>query len=438
MMISQALGNEGWISSIIWLLLFVVMIFFYPRLMIYQVITKIEKEINDLETMENTSYKKIIKKITKKPTKELKKKIYDFMEFFIAEPVSIDPYGIANKIHEIVKLGEKREIGFVDRIAPDLDIYEKRNISTAIGATAGIHQIIKIIRYYLELIKKYKILQIALILQMQIPLIKKIAKALVKATGAFVDNAPIGDGIGPLVVASMIPENSKVYNLEEEEFSYAKTKIGGKDVILAKATGPGSSIGYPGKFVEKITKKEKIDRIITVDAAGALEGEKDGAIMEGVGIGSRGTAGALTSYHGFIIEEVATKKKIPIDSIGIKEVSENYMLPMKEEIYKSLPDVKKKIEEMVKWGKKEKKILVIGVGNTTGIGDNRKGLDKTIEIIKKKNKEMKEEEKKEKKKKGGSLFSGLGFSMFSMFAGYRTAIQQKDLENFLQRISTHR
>ena len=378
-------------------------------------ITKIERDLMDLEKMSNSSHKKILNKITKnnkKSSKELKKKISDFMEFFIAEPVSIDPYGIVDKIHNIVKHGQRRELQFVEKIAPQLDLNEKRNIMAAISAASGIHQIIKTIKYYLVIIKKYKNLQIAMIMQMQMPMIKDIAKALVKANDAFVDNAPIGDGIGPFVIASMIPEKAKIYNFEEEEFSYAKLKIKGKNVILSKATGPGSIIGYPGKFVEKLLKKEKIDRIITVDAASVLEGEKDGVIMEGVGVGNRG-GGNLTFYHGFLMEQAALKKKIPVDSIGIKEAGENGILPIKEDIYKAVPKIKEKIEEMIEMGPKREKILIVGFGNTCGVGNNRKGLEKTEKIIKKKILEMKKEEEKEKKK-NKSFWSNFnpGFGMF--------------------------
>ncbi|MCD6368033.1 MAG: DUF1512 family protein [Candidatus Aenigmarchaeota archaeon] len=428
MLLMQALGNDNWISSIIWLILFFVMVFLYPRLMIYQQVTKLEKDIADLEKMSNSSINKIVKRMSKKAQKDLKKKIFSFLEFFVAEPVSIDPYGIVDKIHEVVKLSENREIEFVEKLSPNMNIHEKRSISAAISATSGLHQIIKIMRYYLELIKKYKILQLALILQMEMPLIKRLARSYVKATDAFVDDAPIGDGIGPLVVASMIPENAKVKHMKDEEFSYAKTKINGKTVILAKATGPGATIGYPGKFVEKLLKKEKIDRIITVDAAGAMYGEKNGVIMEGVGVGNRG--GGLTVYHGFIIEEIATKKKIPIDSIGIKEVGETAIYPMKEEILKSLPRVKEKLMEFIKKGDKNEKILVIGFGNTSGIGNSKKGLEKTFETIKKKIREMKKEEEAKKKKK--SSFFGI-----SNFLGYFLLPQSPDFRLY-EAISNYR
>lgn len=389
-------GGGDWISNLLWFFMFFIFILIYPRMMIYQVVTKIEKDIAELEKVADKGRNAILRKISSKPSKELKQKVTDFMEFFIGVPVSMDPYGIVDKVHMVIKHADEREKAFVMEIAPHLSKEERKDIAAAIQHNAGLYQIVKIIRHYLELIKKYKILQLAMIIQMQIPLIKKIADALEKSVDAFVENAPIGDGIGPLAVASMIPANVKVMEMEEEEFVYSKVKVEGKTVILSKAFGPGTTIGYPGKFVQNISRKERIDRIITVDAAGALEGEKNGIVMDGVGVGQRGNE--VIAYHGFQIEEVALKKNITVDSIGIKEVSETAIYPMVDDVYKSLPKVVEKIKEVIKKGPKNEKILVIGFGNTSGVGNNVKSLKEAEVKIKKNIQKMKKEEKERKRK----------------------------------------
>lgn len=157
--------------------------------------------------------------------------------------------------------------------------------------------------------------------------------------------------------------------------------------------------------------------------------------MEGVGIGGRGQG--MTQYHGFIIEEVATKKGIPIDSIGIKEVSENAIYPMKKEIYESLPEVKEKVKEMIKRGKKNERILILGFGNTSGVRNTSKEMEKTEKIIKKKIKEMKKEEEKEKEKNSG-LLSGLGFgrfnlNLFNLIYGAKSLSQQEELRKLFKK-----
>ncbi len=404
MVMMQFGGGGDWIGNILWFFMFFIFILIYPRMMIYQVVTKIERDITELEKVADKGMKNILKKISKKPDKALRKKVRNFMEFFIGVPVSMDPYGIVGKVHKVIKHAEERELGFVKEVAPKLSREEVKDVSAAIQHNAGLYQIVKIIRHYLELIKKYKILQLAMIIQMQLPLIKKIADALEKSVDAFVDNAPIGDGIGPLVIASMIPAKAKVVEMEEEQFVYSKQKIEGRTVLLSKAWGPGTTIGYPGKFVEKVSRKEKIDRIITVDAAGALEGEKNGIVMEGVGVGQRGNE--VVAYHGFQIEEVAMKKNIPVDSIGIKEVSETAIYPMVEDVYKALPETVNRLKEMIRRGSKKEKILVIGFGNTSGVGNNSSTMKETEAKIKKNINKMKKEEA-EKKKKEKSFWNRL-------------------------------
>lgn len=389
-------GSGDWVSNILWFVMFFVFILLYPRMMIYQVVTRIEKDIVELEKVADKGRNTILRKISNKPSAELKAKVTNFMEFFVGVPVNMDPYGIVDKVHMVIKHAALREEEFVKSIAPQLSREERKDIAAALQHNAGLYQIVKIIRHYLEIIKKYKILQLAMIIQMQIPLIKKIADALEKSVDAFVDNAPIGDGIGPLVIASMIPAKTKVVEMEEEEFAYARVKIAGKSVILSKAFGPGTTIGYPGKFVEKIVKKERVDRIITIDAAGALEGEKNGVVMDGVGVGKRGNE--VIAYHGFQIEEVALKKNIPVDSIGIKEVSENAIYPMIEDIYKSLPEARKRLEDMIRKGPKRERVLVLGFGNTSGVGNNASTMKGTEEKIMKNVRKMKKEDEERKKK----------------------------------------
>jgi hypothetical protein len=69
---------------------------------------------------------------------------------------------------------------------------------------------------------------------------------------------------------------------------------------------------------------------------------------------------------------------------------------MKEEILDSVDEVKKRIEENIKESK-ERTIMVVGVGNTSGVPNSNK-LDEVIEKIKKASKEIKRWEEEEKAK----------------------------------------
>jgi len=376
------------LSTLLWLILFIVFMFFGPRLMTTQVVMKLEKEVADLEEMAEDSRKYIVKSISKKPDKRLKTSVRNFMEFFAVSPVGTDPYGIMKKIDHIIKNSDQRLRYFVNEIAPGASEEKKRNLRNALGGAITTHQIAKIVRHYLELIKKYKMFQLAMVIQMQIPLIARIAKAAKNATHAFVIGMPIGDGIGPLVTASLM--DKKVKRFEKEEFVLTKAKLDGREFWISKAEGPGASTGYPGKFLLKFLKRQKIDRIITIDAGLKLEGEKTGIIAEGVGVAMGGTG--VDRYE---IEEFAVKKDIPLDAIAIKVSDEEALTPMKEEVIDSVPNAIETLKKYLKRANKKERILVIGVGNTCGIGNDNKAAKQAEIRLRKHNKKIKRKKGRE-------------------------------------------
>ncbi len=394
-MLAQLFGQGDWLGTIISFAFIFLLVIFGPRLMITQTVMKLEKDVLELENMASKARKFTVKRFIENPSREANEKVKSFMDFFVAVPVSTDPFGIIKKIDAVMRHGNKKHKLFVESLAPGISKTEKMNFSAALAHSSGIQQIAKIMRHYLETIKKYKIFQLAMILQMQFPLIKRMAVALYDSVDAFTKGLPIGDGIGPMVVANMIPSERNVKKIESEEFVYYKTKINGRDVILSKADGPGASIGHPGKFVEYIAKKEKITRIISVDAAMGLEGEKPGSIAEGVGFGMRGS----NPVDSFEIEEIATKKGILLDSIAIKQIGEQALQPMRKEILNSMAKTSEKLKEMISLCGKNEKILVIGLGNTCGIGNDVKSVDKAVLNLKKYYIEKKRKEGNKKKKK---------------------------------------
>jgi len=147
-----------------------------------------------------------------------------------------------------------------------------------------------------------------------------------------------------------------------------------------------------------LIRKFKVEKIITVDASLKLESEKTGEIAEGVGVAIGGIG-----VEKAIIEEIATKRKVTLDSYVIKMSQEEALYPMKEEILNSVFEVRKRIEENIRESK-ERIIMVVGVGNTSGIPNSDK-LNGVIEKIKKASKEIKKWEEEEKKKEEKSFWS---------------------------------
>jgi len=373
-MISSQFFGDG-LTNIIWFLLFILLAFLYPRIMIAQMLFRLEQTAQMLEGFTLKAKGIILRKISKRPKKALKQAITHFLEFFMIQPVDLDPFGIVKKIEHIVNLSEKRSKYFVSRIAPHLNSEEKASLIMGLSGAISLNQLAKTVRHYVELIRKTKNLQLALLLQMQLPLIERISKALLKGTEALTNGWPVGDSVGAFVAAHLIGKE-KVREIEVDTI-VAKRRIKGREVYIIKAKGPGGRLGKVGRAVEKIVKREKIAKIITIDAALKLEGEKTGSIAEGVGV-AIGGIGVDRAY----IENLAVKKNIPLDSIIIKMSQEEAIQPIKKEILASIPRVISLVEKNIVETKEKGRIVVVGVGNTSGVGNSKKEAEEAEKLAK--------------------------------------------------------
>ncbi|MDI6720765.1 MAG: DUF1512 family protein [Candidatus Aenigmarchaeota archaeon] len=376
------------IGTVVWFLLFFVMIFLYPRLMLSQLLYKIEQSAAKMERMSDDSIRMVVKKIGR-TDKETKQKVEAFTDFFVVEPSSLDPYGIVKKIDYTIRSMESRFDEFAGEIAPDKGYAEKQQLNYGLRAAMGLRQISKIVRHNVELAKKFKNLQIAMILQMQLPIIEKIAESELKGTEAFVNNWPIGDSIGPLVAASLMEKSKEI----AEDVSMDETRIEGRKCFVLKAKGNGPHLGRMDEAITKIMKRHKISRIITIDAALKLEGEKSGSVAEGTGFAMGGWG------QREMIENALFPKKMPIDSIVVKVGFTEAIIPMRKDVYDSLPKVQEYIKKAVRRTKKTDKLIVIGVGNSSGIESNKKVVEDVKKLVDRFEAKMKKEESSNKKRK---------------------------------------
>lgn len=386
-------GEMDFLGQIFFFLLFFGFIFLYPRLMLMQVMLQLDRSVRTLEDLAVSGRKIAVKKAAKSPDKKVRDSIAQFMEFFVIEPVGLDPYGIVKKIEHLTNLSERRFKYFVDQVAPSLSKEEKANMTMTLAGAISLNQIMKVVRHFVETAKKTKNLQIAMLVQMQLPLIEKIAKAMLKGTEAFSHGWPVGDSIGPHIASYMIGE-TKAKDIADDETIVAKKKIRGKTVYIIRAKGPGGRLGKLGIAVDKIVRKKKIAKIITIDAAAKLEGEKTGSIAEGVGV-AIGGIGVERSY----IERLATEKDIPLDTVVVKMGQDEAIMPMRAEILAAAPSVIRIVEDNI--ARTKGAVIVVGVGNCTGIGNSKKEAQKAEPEIKKiaaaHRKKEKEEEKERKK-----------------------------------------
>lgn len=386
----QFIGGDNPLSIVIWIVFMVVFFLFYPRIMLSQMMWKLERSARNLEALSDKSKKIVINAISKKPDKKLKDSISRFFEFFMITPVGLDPYGMVGKLDHLIKTQHDRFQYFVGQVAPKLDKEKQASIGMGLAGGITVHEIAKIVRHYVELVKQTKSLQIAMILQMQLPLIERFAKGMFKGTGALTEGRPIGDGLGPLVASELIG-NKKVKEVEEG-IVMAEINMEGRRAFVLKAMGPGGRIGYPGKAVQKLIIKEKIERVITVDAAAKMEGEKLGSIAEGVGV-AMGGPGVERSY----IEAVVMKNNIPLDSIVVKMSPEQAIEPMRKAIKDSVPAVMESIKRSLERTKKGDSVIILGVGNSSGIGSSKDDIKKAKDWVDKYERKLQSQRKKKQK-----------------------------------------
>ncbi len=326
----------------------------------------IERALRNLEKWAGEGKDRSMKTILDKgkPTSNPKSAVDEYMEFFMIEPVDRDPAGVLGRLEHLLDVRKRYSENIVAKIAPSAGTEERANIEVVLEAAMALNFIFRVVRHYLILGKKTHSLFIIMQLEMQIPLIEKLAESYYKALDAFVKGTPIGDGIGPMVASKMMDGAPKIE--VPEEFVRGDINIDGRNVVILKARGPGGRVGKPGLAVQKVIEQYsgKVAGIITIDAALKLEGEKTGEIVQGVGV-ALGDPGP--EKHR--IEQVATDYNIPIQAVIVKQAMEEAITYMKKEIADSVDNAIARVKEIVnEMGKAGETIIVVGIGNTLGVG----------------------------------------------------------------------
>src|SRR3989344_5856434 len=382
-MVEVMQGSDIW-GTVLWFAMLFVFMFVYPRMMLPQMLYGLEQSAQRMESM----YEKANALLAKKADKGGKRKeIDEFTDFFVVEPLGIDPYGLVKKVDQTIRNMEDRFVDFVDSITIGKNHEHKQRLNYGLRAAIGLRQISKTVRHFVEMARKFKNLQIAMILQMQMPIIEKIAESELRGAEAFVNGIPVGDSIGPLVAAGYMKKSRKI----GEGVVTDRTEILGRDCFILKAEGPYPNLGREDIAINAIMKKHRISRIVTIDAGQKLEGEKSGSAVEGVGFAMAPVA------QRQMREDTLLTKKIPIDGVVIKVGMEEAIMPLRRDIYKSVPKARELVERAIERAKRGQKVIIVGVGNTTGIGNSRKDVEdvgRTVEEVEKIYKKQEAENKK--------------------------------------------
>jgi len=344
--------------------LFIYMVF-GQRLLSMQYAGDVSRSLARLSVLRDKSKQTLLGYVTKRApgNMDAPKKMDDFLEYFMIQPVSMDPSGVVKKLDHILTTQDDRIRDEVVQLMPNISDVERSVIENMAGVAAAMNQVYKIVRHFYLLGKKSSNFYLIYQLQMILPTLLKQADALVSSMGAVEQGQPLGDGIGAMSVGLLMKDRPKTQ--VERDTMLAETDYKSRKVILIKAEGPKGSLGELDDALIKILDGEHSDAkaIIMIDAALKMEGEKTGEVAEGVGaaIGGYGV-------EKFKIEEVAYKKGIPLYAIIVKESLIEAIGAMKKEISESVGEVQKSVYRIVEQTIPENgKVIIIGVGNTLGV-----------------------------------------------------------------------
>ncbi|MFB6174603.1 MAG: DUF1512 family protein [Candidatus Nanohalobium sp.] len=352
------------IFMILSFLIFPAMIIFGPRLMIWQISKKLNAALIDLEAFHNDTKAYFLDEMNPEMDKAFQKKFDSMKNFQFSQPTGLDPAGMVGRLENVLDASEDKFKRFVRRNADTEDENELANLNMAFKGVMGTQQIYKVMRHFKELVTKTGNFQLIGITQMMIPIYTELAEAQKGATRAFVDEAPIGDAIGPLVAAKLIhgePEEIA------EDIIHSEEEINDQTAHVVKSKGPGARLGKYGNAIDQLADDNDLEAIITVDAASKFEGEETGKVNEGVGV-MMGGPGVEKSK----IEDAATDHDLPLEGVVIKQSPPEASKPMKKEIYDAYKDAVGKVEEVV--AEFDGEVVVIGVGNTCGIGNKKEDV----------------------------------------------------------------
>ncbi len=367
-----AMQLADWIQAIAqlaFLLIFVLLFFgFNQRIQIYMWSRDIKAKLRILEGMARESRKKTLDFMLKHKARDAEKILNQVIDFFVIEPVSIEPTDIIKRLDHLFDTRRRRFKDEFSRAMPEVDEVARSKAETAAEIASALNFIYRIVRHILLLSEKTRNWILIMQLQLLMPQILRIAETYRRALDDFISGVPIGDAAGPLVAVKLANYNGSWRHVDDETV-YAVTNYEGREVILVKAKGPGSSVGRPGYATERLIE-EYVNRgvkpslLITVDAALKLEGEDSGVVAEGVGaaIGDPGP-------EKIRFERIAAKYGIPLRAVIVKMSLEEAIRAMTKQIYEGVEKAVQRVASIIKSESKPGDlVVVVGVGNTIGVG----------------------------------------------------------------------
>lgn len=352
-------------------ILFFGMIFFFPRIMLWQIDRKLRGVLDSLDQYRESTESMFRAKFVNEFTNRQESKFDSLKNTKFSAPTGIDPAGMVGKLEHVLDTSESKFKRFVDNNADTEDSEELADLNMAFKGVMGTHQIYKVVRHFRQLIKGTQNIQLIGLIRMMLPVYEEIAESQKEATRAFLDQAPIGDAIGPLVAAKMITEEPEEIS---ENIVHSEEEINDQTVHVVKSNGPGARLGKYGDAIDQLADENDLEAIVTVDAALKFEGEETGTVSEGVGV-MMGGPGVEKSK----IEEAATEHDVPLEGVVVKQNAPEASKAMKKEIFDAYKDAVDKAQEIA--SDYEGEVAIVGVGNTCGVGntkDSTRGIHNSL------------------------------------------------------------
>ena len=365
---SSSLGgiNLGTVVNYAYYILMFVFIFYGGRIQSRLSLNSIGKSVGRLESMRDKARKEVVDyfKVKGSPGGDVGEKVDRFLDYVTIMPVGMDPAGIVGKIEHTADTSDDRARAEIKGIIGGGDSVALSVAQNMLELASGLNAIHKVVRHYYLLGKKSGSPMTLMQLQMTLPQIMEQANAMSKAMDSVKTGSPIGDGVGPLVASKFLGDAPK--QSVAKDTVVGTTVFEGRTLYVLKAEGPMGYVGQPGVAIKRLVEEMNVPlrAIIMVDAAAKMEGEQTGEVAEGVGAAIGGLG-----VEKFQIEEVATKHKIPVYAVLVKEGDLDVMATMKKEIVegaeKAVGLVKRIIQERTNDGDS---VLLAGIGNTLGVG----------------------------------------------------------------------
>lgn len=369
-MTSSALAT--WITvgvNILWIaLLFLWLTGLGNWIQVYWYRADIRSKLNLLGGLADDAKKTTLDFMNKNNAKDAASLLDRLTDFFTIDPVSVEPTDIISRMRHLLNLRDMRfKDSFIEAM-PNSDDVTRSIASTAAEITSALNFIYKYVRHLLLFSEKTKNWYLILQLEIFMPQIVQLAQTYRKALDDFLTKVPVGDGAGPMVALRLAGPDAKWREVTEDTV-VTETNFEGRNLILVKAKGPASTVGRPGEAAEKVIREaiaqgRKVSLMITVDAALKFEGENTGDVAEGVGaaIGDPGP-------EKIRFERVATEYNIPLRAVIVKMGMDEAILAMNQDIYNGVEKAVERVKQIIRGESKEgDTVVVIGVGNTVGVG----------------------------------------------------------------------